>query len=103
MLDYRDYYNHHRPHSALQYLYPIDYYRGDPVARLTERGANLRIAAAARAAYWQQHRTQAAQSLSLFPPPFFSKRVGQYNPSATWFQYDYASDWIIGLSLWIGN
>ena len=64
MLDYREYYNHRRPHSALKYLCPIDYYRGDPAARLAEREANLRTAAAARAAYWQQHRSTAAQSLS---------------------------------------
>ena len=32
MLDYREYYNHRRPHSALKYLCPIDYYRGDPAS-----------------------------------------------------------------------
>ena len=64
MLDYREYYNHRRPHSALQYLCPVDYYRGDPIARLAEREAKLRTAAAARAAYWQLDRDQAAQSLS---------------------------------------
>lgn len=64
MCDYRDYYNYHRPHSALKYLCPIDYYRGDPVARLAEREAKLQAAAAARAAYWHQERNQAAQSLS---------------------------------------
>jgi len=64
MLDYRDYYNHRRPHSALQYLCPVDYYRGDPAAQLTEREAKLRAAAAARVAYWQQERDPAAKSLS---------------------------------------
>jgi transposase InsO family protein len=64
MLDYREYYNHYRPHSALQYLCPVDYYRGDPVARLAEREAKLQTAAAARAAYWQQDRDQTAESLS---------------------------------------
>lgn len=64
MLDYRDYYNHYRPHSALKYLCPVDYYRGAPVARLAEREAKLRTAAAARAAYWQQDRDQTAESLS---------------------------------------
>ena len=64
MLDYREYYNHRRPHSALKYLCPIDYYRGDPATRLAEQEANLRTAAAARVAYWQQHRTPAAKSLS---------------------------------------
>ena len=64
MLDYRHYYNHLRPHSALKYLCPVDYYRGDPAARLAEREAKLRIAAAARAAYWQHDRDQVAESLS---------------------------------------
>jgi transposase InsO family protein len=64
MLDYREYYNHRRPHSALQYLCPADYYRGDPAARLAEREANLRAAAIARATYWQRERDQAAKSLS---------------------------------------
>ncbi len=64
MLEYRNYYNNRRPHSALKYLCPVDYYRGDPVARLAEREAKLWAAAAARAAYWQRERDPAAQSLS---------------------------------------
>jgi transposase InsO family protein len=64
MLEYRDYYNNQRPHSALKYLCPVDYYRGDPVARLAEREAKLRAAAAARAAYWQRESNKAAKSLS---------------------------------------
>jgi transposase InsO family protein len=64
MLDYRDYYNNRRPHSALKYLCPVDYYRGDPAARLAEREAKLRAAAVARAAYWQHERDRAADSLS---------------------------------------
>lgn len=46
------YYNHERPHSALRCLCPIDYYRGDPEARLAERRRKLTDAQAARAAYW---------------------------------------------------
>ena len=64
MLDYRTYYNHRRPHSALQYLCPAEYYRGDPAARLAEREANLRAAASARAIYWQREKDLAAQRLS---------------------------------------
>jgi len=64
MLEYRNYYNDRRPHSALKYLCPVDYYRGDPVARLAEREAKLQAAAAARAAYWQQEKDTAAKSLS---------------------------------------
>lgn len=47
------YYNHERPHTALHYLRPIDYYRGDPRARLAEREEKLRCAAAVRAEYWR--------------------------------------------------
>ncbi len=50
--EYRVYYNERRVHSALHYLRPIDYYRGDPAARLAEREAKLRAAAAARQHYW---------------------------------------------------
>lgn len=47
------YYNHERPHSALKHLCPIDYYRGDPAARLTERHTKLADARAIRAAHWK--------------------------------------------------
>ena len=47
------YYNRERPHSALRYLCPIDYYRGDPEARLAERRIKLAEAQEARAAYWR--------------------------------------------------
>jgi transposase InsO family protein len=53
--NYRVYYNEKRPHSALHYLRPIDYYRGNPAARLAEREAKLRRAAEAREGYWQTH------------------------------------------------
>ena len=46
------YYNHERPHSALNYLCPFDYYRGDPEARLEERRRKLAAAQAIRAVYW---------------------------------------------------
>jgi transposase InsO family protein len=52
---YRMYYNERRPHSALHYLCPRDYYRGDPVACLAERHTKLRAAADARRVYWEQH------------------------------------------------
>ncbi len=48
------YYNYERPHSALQYLCPYDFYRGDPQARLQERQVKLARAEEARRAYWQQ-------------------------------------------------
>ena len=63
--DYRTYYNQRRPHSALHYLCPLDYYRGDPATRLAEREANLRRAADERRAYWEQHRpSKPAETIS---------------------------------------
>ena len=42
------YYNEERLHSALKYLRPVDYYRGNPQALLAERKRKLREAAARR-------------------------------------------------------
>jgi transposase InsO family protein len=53
MTEWAAYYNYQRPHSALRYLRPIDYYRGDPEARLAEREDKLVAAVAARQAYWE--------------------------------------------------
>jgi transposase InsO family protein len=53
MARWSDYYNHRRPHSALKYLCPVDYYRGDPEARLAERECKMAQAVMARATYWQ--------------------------------------------------
>jgi transposase InsO family protein len=50
---WHDYYNHRRPHSALRYLRPVDYYRGDPEARLAERRQKLQHALIARQTYWK--------------------------------------------------
>jgi transposase InsO family protein len=55
MAGWSHYYNHERPHSALHYLCPIDYYRGDPEARLAEREEKLARAVAVRTAYWQAY------------------------------------------------
>lgn len=52
------YYNHHRPHSALRYLRPVDYYRGDPEARLAERREKLQLALVARQKYWKAQEDQ---------------------------------------------
>ena len=54
--EYGAYYNTQRPHSALHYLCPRDYYRGDPAALLAEREAKLHAAAEARRIYWEQQR-----------------------------------------------
>jgi transposase InsO family protein len=53
---YRTYYNERRPHSALRYLCPREFYRGDPAAALAARAAACRAAAAARQAYWDAQR-----------------------------------------------
>jgi len=39
-----DYYNHERRHSALDYLRPVDYYRGDPAVLLAERRQRIKVA-----------------------------------------------------------
>jgi transposase InsO family protein len=39
-----DHYNHHRLHSSLSFLRPVDYYRGDPEALLAERRRKLQVA-----------------------------------------------------------
>lgn len=49
-----EYYNYKRPHSAIKYLVPADYYRGDPDARISERKEKLGQAVEMRQAYWQR-------------------------------------------------
>ena len=53
MANWTTYYNNKRPHSALRYLCPRDYYRGDPAARLEERTEKLSLGLAARKHYWE--------------------------------------------------
>lgn len=55
MARWSHYYNYQRPHSALCYLPPAEYYRGDPQARLAERRSKLAMALEARKAYWDNH------------------------------------------------
>ena len=43
-----NYYNNQRLHAALQYLRPVDYYRGDPEALLAARRRKLAEAAERR-------------------------------------------------------
>ena len=62
MTRWHDYYNNHRPHSALRYLRPVDYYRGDPEVRLAERQEKLRHALAARQQYWKAQENQTAEA-----------------------------------------
>jgi transposase InsO family protein len=55
LTDWDHYYNHQRVHSALRYLRPIDYYRGDVAACLAERQQRLTVAREARRTYWASH------------------------------------------------
>jgi len=59
---YRVYYSERRPHSALHYLCPRDYYRGDPVTCLAERQAKVCAAAHARRMYWEHHRSAVSST-----------------------------------------
>lgn len=65
MTAWEDYYNHARPHSALHYLYPIDYYRGNPPDRLAERESKLAEAVMRRATYWKDYGVVKGQRKSL--------------------------------------
>ncbi len=48
-------YNTVRLHSALQYLTPWDYYRGDPAARMTDRRNKLHAARIRRREAWEAY------------------------------------------------
>jgi putative transposase len=61
MSAWSEYYNHQRPHSALKYLCPVDYYRGDPEARLAEREHKLAQALVTRALYWETYASVKEQ------------------------------------------
>jgi len=51
---YRTEYNEHRPHSALRYLCPREFYRGDPQAALAARADACR-AAVSLTSGWAKH------------------------------------------------
>jgi len=63
--EFRDYYNHRRPHTALKYLRPIDYYRGDPQRRLAEREEKLIKAAEERKSYWSSKSDRRQSKIPL--------------------------------------
>ena len=52
-------YNTVRLHSALQYLTPWDYYRGDPGARVTDRRNKLQAARTRRREAWEAYTAAA--------------------------------------------
>ncbi len=53
-----EYYNYRRPHSAIKYLAPADYYRGNPDDRIAERKEKLVQAVEMRQAYWQRENAR---------------------------------------------
>ena len=53
-----EYYNHRRPHSAIGYLVPADYYRGNPDDRIAERNEKLIQAVEMRQAYWLRENAE---------------------------------------------
>ena len=55
------YYNEERLHSALKYLRPVDYYRGNPEALLAKRKTKLREAAG-------KDLTRSEESCSILVP-----------------------------------
>ena len=58
MEDWTDYYNCKRPHSAIHYLVPADYYRGNPDDRMAERKEKLVQVVEMRQAYWQRENAR---------------------------------------------
>ncbi|MFH0958498.1 MAG: hypothetical protein V1897_07315, partial [Pseudomonadota bacterium] len=56
-------YNHHRLHSSLNFLRPVDYYRGNPEALLAERRRKLVTARELR----KQENLQLRQRLLPYP------------------------------------
>lgn len=63
--DVIDHYNHHRLHSSLNFLRPVDYYRGNPEALLAERRRKLTQARDLR----RQENLQMRQRLIPWPEP----------------------------------
>lgn len=55
MARWSDNYNYEWPPLALHYLRPVDYYRGDPAARLAEREQKLAEASEPWRQYWQAY------------------------------------------------
>jgi putative transposase len=53
-----EYYNYRRPHSAIKYLVPADYYRGNPDDRIAEGKEKVVQAVEARKTYWQRQNVR---------------------------------------------
>lgn len=66
-----EYYNQERLHAGIQYLRPVDYFAGNPEARLSERGAKLDSGRAHR------RRQNAARRRMLEEAPSRPPQVGE--------------------------
>jgi transposase InsO family protein len=65
--EYMDEYNHRRLHSAIEYMRPVDYYKGAPSLFRTQREEKLRLARESRLAENREfNRTLKLQTASYF-------------------------------------
>ena len=79
------YYNYRRPHSAIKYLAPADYYRGNPDDRIAERKEKLVQAVEMRKAYWQKKDTRnQGQTLTQLKGRFVSLPNRQHTKILSW-------------------
>lgn len=68
-----DHYNHRRLHSSLNFLRPVDYYRGNPAALLAERRRKLTTARQLR----KQENVKLRQRLLPYPVDVPTRRAAQ--------------------------
>lgn len=68
---YIDYYNNHRLHSAIEYMRPVDYYKGNPEELRMEREQKLALTKERRMAENRRYN-QALRTTSYFKPAICS-------------------------------